>query len=474
MNFEKARRLVTDLVRVNERYARDGHYRNDVRERLGRTVSRVDVRVARRERDRAPLAARPFEGLVETSLAIAGVRTVDREPEVVLVVDELREGAAFAGVQTALAVALALGERTGRRVRVVMVRWTTPGNSTAAAEALVAERFPESRVDGRPGVRVVRREDVLDETFGRDDVWIATHWKTAHPLDVAVTAGVVPRDRVVYLVQDYEPGFSPWSTEYAVAASTYRAGFRMLVNSEPLRQYLAEVEDVDVPRDRSFAPHLDLELLERVAAARQHEDTVRVLFYGRPSKHRNLFRLGVAALRVAVQELAGDGLRVEFHSAGEQHGDVELDGGAGDVKLVSHGTMPWDDYFRFIASTNVVLSLQHSPHPSHPPFDGAISGARVVTNEFRDTRGHLHPNLTAVPADARSLGLAVADAVRRAAAEGPTPFAPVADGALGGPLDAAVDALARALQQGEATAGAHSASGTPSENPTDPAEEQTR
>ncbi len=446
MNFEKARRLVSDLVRVNERYARDGHYRNDVRERLGRTVSRVDVGVARRERDRAPLTARPFEGLVETSLALAGIRTVDRAPEVVLVVDELREGAAFAGVQTALAVALALGERLGRPVRVVMVRWTTPGNSAAAAEALVADRFPESRVDGRPGVRVVRREDVLDTAFGRDDVWIATHWKTAHPIDVAVTAGVVPRDRVVYLVQDYEPGFSPWSTEYAVAASTYRAGFRMLVNSEPLRKYLAEVEGLDVPTERTFAPHLDLELLERVAGARTHESTVRVLFYGRPSKHRNLFRLGVAALRVAVQELADDGIRVEFHSAGEQHGDVELDGGRGDVKLVSHGTMPWDDYFRFIASTNVVLSLQHSPHPSHPPFDGAISGARVVTNEFRDTRGHLHPNLAAVPADARSLGLAVADAVRAAAADGPTGFVPLDDDALGGPLDSAVDTLAAQLE----------------------------
>lgn len=447
MNFEKARRLVTDLLRVNERYARDGHYRNDVRERLGRTVSRVDVGVARRERERAPRSAGPFEGLVETSLALAGIRTVPREPEVVLVVDELREGAAFAGVQTALAVALALGERLGHRVRVVMVRWTTPGNSVAAAEALIADRFPDSRVDGRPGVRVVPREDVLDTTFGSADVWVATHWKTAHPLDVAVTAGVVPRDRVVYLVQDYEPGFSPWSTEYAVAASTYRAGFRMLVNSEPLRRYLGEVEELDVPAERSFAPHLDLGLLERVAGARQHEGIVRVLFYGRPSKHRNLFRVGVAALRVAVQELEQDGLRVEFHSAGEQHGDVELDGGRGDAKLVSHGTMPWDDYFRFIASTNVVLSLQHSPHPSHPPFDGAISGARVVTNEFRDTRAHLHPNLTAVPADPRSLGLAVADAVRRAAAEGPTGYAPLPDGALGGALDAAVDALATELEE---------------------------
>ena len=175
MNFEKARRLVSDLVRVNERYARDGHYRNDVRERLGRTVSRVDVGVARRERDRAPLTARPFEGLVETSLALAGIRTVDRAPEVVLVVDELREGAAFAGVQTALAVALALGERLGRPVRVVMVRWTTPGNSAAAAEALVADRFPESRVDGPPGVRGVPREDVLATPVGRDHGWVAPH-----------------------------------------------------------------------------------------------------------------------------------------------------------------------------------------------------------------------------------------------------------------------------------------------------------
>lgn len=455
MNFEKARRLVADLVRVNERYARDGHYRNDVRERLGRTVSRVDVGVARRERDRAPRTARPFEGLVETSLALAGIRTEDREPEVVLVVDELREGAAFAGVQTALAVALGLGTRLDRRVRVVMVRWTTPGNSTAAAEALIADRFPESRVDGQPGVRVVRREDVLDTVFGTGDVWLATHWKTAHPLDVAATAGVVPRDRVVYLVQDYEPGFSPWSTEYAVAASTYRAGFRMLVNSEPLRRYLAEVEGIEVAPAATFAPHLDVELLGRVAAARRPaaEDggVVRVLFYGRPSKHRNLFRLGVAALRVAVQELADDGLRVEFHSAGEQHGDVELDGGRGDTKLVSHGTMPWDDYFRFIASTGVVLSLQHSPHPSHPPFDGAISGARVVTNEFRGTRAALHPNLTAVPADARSLGLAVAEAVRRTAAAGPTGFVPLADGALGGPLDTAVDALGTALEAEDRT-----------------------
>jgi len=72
-----------------------------------------------------------------------------------------------------------------------------------------------------------------------------------------------------------------------------------------------------------------------------------------------------------------------------------------------------------------------------------------VTNEFRGTRAHLHPNLEAVPADARSLGLAVADAVRQAAADGPTGHVPLAAGVLGGPLETAVDALARALEAEE-------------------------
>lgn len=444
MDLGKIGRLVTDLGRVNERYLRDDHYRNDIRERLGHTASRVDPGVARRERSRAPEAARPFEDLTETSLALAGIRVAPSPRSVVLVVDEVREGTAFAGVQTALAAALRLGEELGAPVRVVMVRWTTPGNSAAAAERLVADRFDGARVT------VVPREGILDATFGPDDVWLATHWKTAHPLDVAATAGVVDRARVAYLVQDYEPGFSPWSTEYAVAASTYRAGFTTVVNSRPLQRYLADAEGIDVPDALTFGPHLDLDLLRRVADARQREGVVRVLFYGRPSKHRNLFRLGVAAMRVAVQELGGDDAAsgIEFHSAGERHGDVDL---GHDVKLVSHGTMPWDEYFRFIASTNVVLSLQHSPHPSHPPFDGAISGARVVTNEFHGTRAGLHPNIAAVATDAHSLGTAIADAVRATAADGPTPYAPLPDGALGGELDDAIRELATTLTNKQTT-----------------------
>ncbi|GAA4265375.1 hypothetical protein [Frondihabitans peucedani] len=437
MNTTKLRRLLADLLRVNGRYLRDDVYRNTIRERLN-NVGVGSHAIEAREVKRSPRAARPFRGLVETSLALSGIDRSGGGRHVNIVLGEVREGGAFAGIQTAVAVGVALASELGLPVRVVMVSWTTPGNSSKAAAAVLRERFPGVSFE------VVAREEILRASFGEQDVWLATHWKTAHAIDVAATSGVIDRARVGYLVQDFEPGFSPWSTEFALARATYHAGFRLLVNSAPLQQYLAREEGVEVPDDATFSPHFDLDLLRRVAEERSHDATTRVLFYGRPSKHRNLFRIGVSALQIAVDRLEGSGLTLEFASAGEVHRDVDLGHGQ---KLESVGTLPWDDYFRFIASRNVVLSLQLSPHPSHPPFDGAISGAQVVTNEFADTRSALHPNIDAVAADPVSLGEAVARAVRRAAADGPTGYRDLAPGALGGSLDDAVAHLARQLQE---------------------------
>lgn len=437
MNTTKIRRLLADLVRVNARYARDDIYRNTIRERLN-TVGVGSHSIEAREAKRSPASARPFRGLVETSLSLSGIDTTATTRHVNIVLGEVREGGAFAGIQTAVSVGVALASALDLPVRVVMVSWTTPGNSSKAAAAVLSERFPGVTFE------VVAREEILKARFSAEDHWLATHWKTAHALDVAATAGVVDRARVAYLVQDFEPGFSPWSTEFALARATYHAGFRLLVNSTPLQQYLAREEGVVVPDAATFSPHFDLDLLHRVADERSHDDVTRVLFYGRPSKHRNLFRIGVSALQIAADRLEGSGLKLEFASAGEVHRDVDLGHG---LKLESVGTLPWDDYFHFIASRNVVLSLQMSPHPSHPPFDGAISGAQVVTNEFADTRSALHPNIDAVPADPVSLGEAVARAVRRAAADGPTGYRDLAPGALGGSLDDAVAHLARQLQE---------------------------
>jgi hypothetical protein len=104
--------------------------------------------------------------------------------------------------------------------------------------------------------------------------------------------------------------------------------------------------------------------------------------------------------------------------------------------------MAWDDYFAFLPTANVVLSLQMSPHPSHPPLESAISGAHVVTNDFFGTRVGVHERITAVPESPDTLGEALADAIRLERASGPGAYAPMAAADIGGELDDALDTIA--------------------------------
>jgi hypothetical protein len=282
----------------------------------------------------------------------------------------------------------------------------------------------------------VAREKIGTFTFGPDDLWLATHSKTAHAMQVACAAGLVDPGRVVYLIQDYEPGFTAWSTASVVASATYHAGFLPVVNSLPLKKYLVATEGITVDDDLVFAPAFDEERLRR-AAANHRSGPKTVLFYARPSKPRNLYALGIAALKATVADLGEEAAKVRFVSAGEKHPDVQLGAGA---TLRSLGRLDWDAYFEFLSGTSVVLGLQASPHPSHPPLDAAISGALAVTNDFAETRAELHPRLRAVPADVPSLAAAMVDAIRNQPAD--TAYRAVSDGKLGRPLDDVVDALA--------------------------------
>lgn len=368
--------------------------------------------------------------LAPSSIALAITARATQERQLNLVVPGIRVGAAFAGITTALEVATGLSQRLGLRVRVVM---TNIGEQDPqSVRAWIKQRFDLD-------VDVIPRESLRHAVFGDDDLWVATHWTTAHALQISARLGHVSPDRVIYLIQDYEPGFSPWSTDFALARNTYHAGFTPLVNSSILASYLREHEDVEVDEHLVFGPTFDLSLLHQTQGARRAQSPVRVLFYARPSKPRNLYHLGLASLRAAVRELGSLKGEIEFISAGEAHADVDLGRGA---VLTSAGTLPWDDYFQLLTTTHVVLSLQHSPHPSHPPFDAAISGAIAVTNEFGATRGNLHERLIAVQPDADALGAAVAEAINRVRLEGPGPFAPLSPGLLGRPLAEALDALA--------------------------------
>lgn len=395
---------LTDLARVTRAFATSSAFRGAALTALAQPGSITEpTPLQRRELERVPAAARPYAGLAPSSLALAGLRPGASAPTLGLVVPEYEPSRVFAGVHTAVRIAAELAAELSLRLRIVVLSESTEPSAVDAVRRDVTERAGINDVD------VVVRARIPEASTHPGDLWIVTHWTTAHAAAVACRAGVLDPSRVVYLVQDHEPGFLPVSTDRALASATYREGFWLLVNSQPVAEALRRHEGVAVPPDRVFAPDLDLPRLSAIAAERRSGAPPRVLFYGRPSKPRNMFGLGIAALRLAAAQSKGP---VEWVSAGEAHGDIEL---APGCRLVSLGTLSWDRYFEELARATVVVSLQASPHPSHPPLEAALSGALAVTNEVDHTREGLLPNLRVADADADSLSAAIVEALERSA-----------------------------------------------------------
>lgn len=431
--LKRALTAVSDLAMINRTLLSSSAFRASVMTAHGRLGLGPELaEMHARERAAVSPEASVHAALSDASVALAGARVRREAPAALnLVLSELRPESVFAGVSTALDAAKGLASRLGLPLRVVML-----SANLTAFHAGKAASYLEKRMGLE--VPVIDRRNIPEAEFSAADVWIATHWTTAHSLQVATIAGVIDRERVVYLIQDYEPGFNAWSTAYNVARGTYHAGFVPLVNSLPLASYLRQEDAVEIPDASVFGPSFDEALLRRVADARER-GPVRVLYYARPSKPRNLYALGVAALKDAVLRLGDDLDGVEFVSAGERHAPVDLGRGA---VMHGRGTLAWDDYFTLLTSSNVVLSLQGSPHPSHPPLEAAMTGARAVTNEFAGTRSALHDRLVPVDAYPAALGSALCDAIRATRDHGPGAYSPIPVEKLGGTLDAALDDLA--------------------------------
>jgi hypothetical protein len=363
-------------------------------------------------------------GLLPTSRLFAGLVTEARPRAVNLVIGGVGEGALFAGADTALVTATRMAVALGAPCRIV----TTDARPSPATVSALSARYGTE-------LTVVAARDVPRTAFSTTDVWVATHFLTAHALQEAADRGLLDRERVVYLVQDYEPGFVPWSTDSVLAQATYHAGFHLLVNSEPVAAHIRTVEGLEIPDDRVFAPVLPLERLATIAARRSARIPRRLAFYGRPTRARNLYGLGLAALRSAVELLGPRSRDIEFVSMGAPTQAIPLGGG---VTLRPGEKLGWDAYYDFLGDTDVVLSLQQSPHPSHPPLEAALAGAASITNEFGGTRVALHPGLRAVAPTVEALAGALVDSL------GNRPRTPVVAGlttSLGGRMEDAVDAV---------------------------------
>ncbi|MEX0385332.1 rhamnosyltransferase WsaF family glycosyltransferase [Spiribacter pallidus] len=341
--------------------------------------------------------ARPEVGEIDP---LPAVRRASSRRRVTLLLPGLSRRHYFGGIATAM------GFLEGFRGQVDDLRIVVTDEASLDAEEHA--RFSDWRIAGlgeedAPGNVIIPaggREAPL--AMRPDECVIATAWWTAH-----LAAELTTKAPFIYLIQDFEPGFYPWSSRYALAEQTYRSPQRIVpvCNSTLLRDFMAG--HGYLPADAlAFEPVINETLAATIKADPCSRER-RVLVYGRPTVERNAFAVVVDVLRRLVAHGRYDDWA--FISVGEPHADIDLGRGC---RLQSRGKLKLDEYAAELRRAHAGLSLMVSPHPSYPPLEMAAAGLQVVTNRYANKDPQAWSNRVSAPAPGDLRGLT--DALARA------------------------------------------------------------
>lgn len=175
---------------------------------------------------------------------------------------------------------------------------------------------------------------------------------------------------VMYLIQDYEPGFYAWSSQSALAMSTYRKDRDIAIfNTSLLRDYFAR-QGFDYQRAVTFEPVLHDGLkaaLERVRSTQQTPRQRVILTYARPGTPRNAFELLCEGLRKWGW---ADSRCADWRvlAVGELDSDVDL----GPFVLQALGKLSIDQYAELLSTSSLGISLMVSPSQLSAAGDGCV------------------------------------------------------------------------------------------------------
>jgi O-antigen biosynthesis protein len=216
----------------------------------------------------------------------------------------------------------------------------------------------------------------------KNDKFIATAWWTAYSSQEIIRQQLKLYNqdyhKLVYIIQDFEPGFYNWSSHFVLAESTYRSEIPTIAifNSSLLKSFF-NARGYNFFKEYYFEPQMN-ETLKQHIDLKTSTKKKQVLIYGRPSVDRNSFSLIIEALKIVVLRKP-DIHEWIFYSAGESHSDIVLGNG---VVLRSMGKLSLDDYAKILKESAIGISLMISPHPSYPPLEMAHFGVLTITNSF--------------------------------------------------------------------------------------------
>lgn len=200
----------------------------------------------------------------------------------------------------------------------------------------------------------------------------------------------------VSMIQDYEPGFYPWSSAYLMARGSYDSPRpkKLIFNSHELETFYRAQGHPDDER-QVFEPVMNARLAERIPDARAARKDRQILLYCRPDERRNCYYLVRKAVELWSHAYAA-AAEWRIVSVGAAHAPFALKAG---VESVIRNKLSLDAYADELARSAVGMSLMASPHPSYPPLEMAHYGALTITNSFacKDLSAW-HDNIVSLPA----------------------------------------------------------------------------
>jgi hypothetical protein len=332
----------------------------------------------------------PFaqENNVVDRVDIESLCVLKSKKSIILLVPHLPPEPIFGGISTALELALALAKINGRKL--ILVSTNQKIENVLETQKLVNQMFLSD-------AQIEIKDSQTTLIFDKDDIFILTAWWTAEYL-LHIENEIDFVLKKIYLIQDFEPNFYPWSSNYSRALLTYKIDARRVFNTSLLKDFFIDLGLANAS-DMSIKPTVSS---SRLVQSVSKKPIINVVFYYRPSVARNMASLTIESLNYYISN-RNSKIDVNFTSVGEYTAGLNIAG----IPVNSFGHMPLKDYTTLLSKQDIGLSLMLSPHPSYPPLDMAASGVITISNTYCNKTPGSIPLVKLVEPDVRALGKAL-------------------------------------------------------------------
>lgn len=318
-----------------------------------------------------------------------------------IVTDSVSSGSLFGGVGTALILAALLANKLNAQLRIITRN----------------ERPEPKNIENLLSLYGIKLEHEIQFKFAeccdqkyeldivKNDLFITTSWWTT-----AATLPSVSNDKIVYLLQEDERMFYPFSDNRFKCETILRnSNIRFLINTKLLFDHFVQDGFDNIKAQATwFEPAFPARIYH--PRPKNRDEKRKFFFYARPNNPRNLFYLGIEVIEQAVLQQVLDLDLWEIYLVGKDIPDVTFGDGYVPRKCEN---LTWSEYAELIGTIDLGLSLMYTPHPSYPPLDLVASGAVVVTNQFagKHDLSRYSPNLICAELDCDALIEALRNAV---------------------------------------------------------------